>query len=122
MRVGTLETTSFATLCAAFDRAFGGYAASFPASDTFLEEMLRRRGVRLELSVGVWEGGELIGFTLNGLDGDTGYDSGTGVVPAHRGRGLAAVMLERTFALLRDAGATRYQLEVLEANRRAVGL
>jgi ribosomal protein S18 acetylase RimI-like enzyme len=158
MRVGTLETTSFEALCAAFDRAFGGYAVPFPPSAGFLGEMMRRRGVRLELSIGVFlprlaalssvapaqrarlrslqtgpgaigsggveDAGELVGLTLNGLGrwqgAITGYDCGTAVVPAHRGRGLAAVMLEETLALVGAAGATRYLLEVLEANAPAI--
>lgn len=124
MRLSTLEATPLATVAAAFDRAFAGYAVALPPAASFLPELLRRRGVRLELSVGVEDAGELVGFTLNGLGrfrGEpTGYDAGTGVVPSHRGRGLAARMLERTRALVAAAGAGRYLLEVLTTNAAAI--
>lgn len=120
----TLAASSYETLCRAFDRAFGDYAVTFAPAASFLAEMMRRRGVRLELSVGLEDEGELIGFTLNGLGrwqgAVTGYDCGTGIVPAYRGRRLTSVMLEETRTLLRDAGATRYLLEVLTSNAVAI--
>ena len=125
MRIGTLASTPFATISSAFDEAFADYSVAFSPSAPWLGEMMRRRGVRLELSVGVWDDDDrLVAFTLNGL-GDwhrarTGYDCGTGVVPDFRGRRLTAQMLEKTSELLREAGATQYLLEVLQTNERAI--
>ena len=124
MRIDTLAMTSFETITAAFDAAFGDYSVAFSPSATFLGEMMRRRGVRGELSVGVWEDDRLVAFTLNGIGSwhgaVTGYDCGTGVVPDHRGRRLTAAMLEKTGELLRAAGATHYLLEVLQSNEKAI--
>jgi ribosomal protein S18 acetylase RimI-like enzyme len=124
MRLIELGATPLAILCDAFDRAFADYAVGFGPSAGFLGELMRRRGVRLDLSVGVEDGGELVAFTLNGLGrwhGEpTGYDAGTGVVPGHRGRRLTALMLARTAEVLAAAGATRYLLEVLRSNERAI--
>jgi ribosomal protein S18 acetylase RimI-like enzyme len=124
MHTDTLAATSFSTITSAFDAAFGDYAVAFSSSATFLGEMMRRRGVRLELSVGVWDADLLVAFTLNGIGswkGEvTGYDCGTGVIPEFRGRRLTSLMLEKTSALLRSAGATQYLLEVLQSNDKAI--
>jgi ribosomal protein S18 acetylase RimI-like enzyme len=124
MNLVTLAATPPEALARCFDRAFGDYAVAFAPAASFLPELVRRRGVRLELSVGVEEHGELVAFTLNAIGrwrgALTGYDSGTGVVPAFRGRRLTAAMLARTRALLREAGATSYLLEVLGDNVVAI--
>lgn len=124
MNADTLATTSFETICDAFDVAFGDYAVSFSPSASFLGEMTRRRGVRFDLSVGVREGDRLVAFTLNGLgrwQGElTAYDCGTGVIPAYRGRRLTSLMLAKTVELLRAEGATQYLLEVIQANEKAI--
>lgn len=124
MRVDTLASTPFSAISSAFDEAFGDYSVSFSPSAAWLGEMLRRRGVRNELSVGVWEEARLVAFTLNGLGtwlgATTGYDSGTGVVPDYRGRRLTSLMLEKTEELLRAAGAAQYLLEVLQSNDKAI--
>jgi len=56
------------------------------------------------------------------FDGQTAYDSGTGVVPSHRRRGLGRDMMQFILPHLRDAGARRYLLEVIETNIPAVAL
>lgn len=124
MRVDTLASTSFSAIAAAFDEAFGDYSVAFSPSAGWLGETMRRRGVRLDLSVGLWDDTRLVAFTLNGLGtwlGETtGYDSGTGVAPDFRGRRLTSLMLEKTEELLRAAGATQYLLEVLQSNEIAI--
>lgn len=124
MQTATLETTSFETIAATFDLAFGDYAVSFTSSADWLGEMMRRRGVRLDLSVGVRDEESLVAFTINGIGswrGEvTGYDCGTGVIPEFRGRRLTAVMLEKTSELMQGAGATHYLLEVLQSNEKAI--
>ncbi len=49
----------------------------------------------------------------------TGYDTGTGVIPSHRGQGLSRQMLEASIDRLRAHGAVQYLLEVLQSNGRA---
>jgi ribosomal protein S18 acetylase RimI-like enzyme len=91
-----------------------------------LREICTRRGVVLELSPAEFEGERIVGYTLNALGTWNGvpsaYDSGTGVVPSHRRRGLARQLLEVSFPALRARGATQMILEVLEQNERAVAL
>lgn len=119
----TLESIPYATLHRAFLAAFADYAIPFEISLEQFMELHRRRGVRLDLSVGAFDGDDIVGFTFNGLgrwdDHDAGYDAGTGVAPEARGSGLAALMMERSFDLLRAKGATHYLLEVLQSNTTA---
>ena len=81
--------------------------------------MLARRRWVPEASAGAFEDGQLVAFTVNGIDGTRGYDSGTGVVPTHRRHGLAREIMRACYPLLRDRGCTEYVLEVLEGNDRA---
>ena len=118
----TLAEGDFDAVVAAFNEAFSDYAVRFSMSAPQLREICTRRAVVFELSVGAFDGDRLVGFTLNGFDDGTTYDSGTGVVPSHRRRGLARRMMEHIMPVLRDAGARRYVLEVIESNTRAVAL
>jgi len=117
-----LTDGDFDTVVACFNEAFSDYVVPFSINATQLREICARRGVVLDLSIGAFDGERLVGFTLNGFDGRTAYDSGTGVVPSHRRKGLARAMIERIIPPLRDAGAQRYLLEVIESNTRAVAL
>lgn len=123
MKLRSLESTPFDVIYDAFRRAFADYTVSIAVTRPQLEEIHRRRGVRLDLSVGAFDHDELVGFTFNALgtwDGrSSGYDSGTGVCPDARGRRLSTLMMERSLELLRTAGANRYVLEVIQSNTPA---
>lgn len=122
MNLRSLESEAFEAIHAAFAEAFSDYVVRLSPTVDGLREMLTRRGWVPELSAGVYDGAKLVAFTLNGFDGTTGYDSGTGVIPSHRRGGLARQTMEWSRERLRDAGATRYVLEVLEANAPAAAL
>lgn len=118
----TLTDGDFDAVVTCFNEAFSDYAVSFSMTAPQLREIVARRAVVFELSAGAFDGDRLVGFTLNGFDDATAYDSGTGVVPSHRRRGLARDMMAFIMPYLGDAGARRYVLEVIETNTRAVAL
>ena len=118
----SLRADDFDAIHHAFVEAFSDYVVPMKPAPEALREMFTRRGWVPELSSGVFEGKRLVAFTINGLDGTTGYDTGSGVVPSHRRRGLARKTMEHSFELLRKAGVTRYVLEVLEPNVAAAAL
>lgn len=118
----SLRAADFDEIHRAFVGAFSDYVVPMKPAPEALREMFTRRGWVPELSSGVFEGKRLVAFTINGLDGTTGYDTGSGVIPSHRRRGLARQTMEHSFELLRRAGATRYVLEVLEPNVAAATL
>jgi ribosomal protein S18 acetylase RimI-like enzyme len=118
----SLRDDDFDEIYRSFVEAFSDYVVPMKPAPEALREMFTRRGWVPELSSGVFEGDRLVAFTINGFDGTTGYDTGSGVVPSHRRRGLARQTMEHSFELLRNAGATRYVLEVLEPNVAAAAL
>lgn len=122
MVIRILTAGDFEIVHAAFLDAFSDYVVPLAPSREQLLEMLTRRAWLPEASVGMFDDERLVAFTLNGIDGNSGYDSGTGVVPSHRRHGLARTMMERSFELLRERGCTRYVLEVIDSNTRAADL
>lgn len=118
-----LTGADFPEVHRAFLEAFSDYAVPLTLSADDLREMIARRGWVPGASVGVFEGDRMVAFTLNGVGSwkgvPTGYDTGTGVVPSHRSRGLSRRMLEASYDLLRGQGARQYLLEVLQSNERA---
>jgi ribosomal protein S18 acetylase RimI-like enzyme len=120
--VRALRENDFDAIYRAFVDAFSDYVLPMHPTPEALREMFTRRGWVPELSSGVFEDERLVAFTLNGFDGTSGYDTGSGVIRTHRRRGLARQTMEHSIELLRDAGATRYVLEVLEPNTGAIAL
>ena len=119
--IRTLTHDDFQSLHAAFLAAFSDYVVKFALTPEQLAEMLTRRGWVPEVSVGAFEDGTMVAFTLNGVEGDRAYDTGTGVIPSHRRRGLGRALMERSFELLGGRCST-YVLEVLEPNTKAAEL
>lgn len=117
-----LKASDFDAVHPAFLEAFSDYVVKLAPTAEQLRELLTRRAWVPELSVGAYDGDSLVAFTLNGFDGNRGYDSGTGVVPSHRRLGLARQTMEWSIARLHEAGATGYVLEVIESNAPAVAL
>jgi ribosomal protein S18 acetylase RimI-like enzyme len=117
-----LTREDFEALLTAFNEAFSDYVVPLQLTREQLDSMLTRRGWSPGLSVGVFDDDRLVAFTMNGFHVDTAYDTGTGVVPTHRRRGLAKQMMEFLVPHLRDGGVKRYVLEVIETNTPAVTL
>jgi GNAT superfamily N-acetyltransferase len=118
----TLRDSDFSAILAAFTSAFSDYVVPLTPTAEQLREMMARRGFVPELSVGWFEGEEIASFVLNAWSGDSGYNMGTGTRPSHRKKGLSRRLMERSFELLRDRGAARYVLEVIESNEPAAAL
>ena len=122
MVIRTLTAADFDAVHTGFNEAFSDYLVPFALTREQLAEMMRRRGWVPEASVGAFDDERVVGFTLNAIEDDRGYDTGTGVAPTHRRRGLARELMERSIELLRERGCREYVLEVLEENVKAVEL
>ncbi len=118
----TLTGNDFDVVHATFLEAFSDYLVPLALTREQLAEMMTRRGWVPEASVGIFDGERMVAFTLNGIEGDRAYDSGTGVVPSHRRRGLGKEMIDFVEPVLRGRGCAEYVLEVLEPNEKAIGL
>jgi len=120
-----LRAVDKAAVHAAFTEAFADYAMS---SSGLTEERLllrmEKNAVDYGLSVGAYDGGPIVGFTLIGVDSWggalTAYDAVTGIVPAFRGQGLAQRMFDHALPALRERGVERFSLEVLQQNEPAI--
>jgi ribosomal protein S18 acetylase RimI-like enzyme len=122
MVIRTLTAADFDAVHEGFNDAFSDYLVPLTLTREQLAEMQRRRGWVPEASVAAFEEGRVAAFTLNCIEGTRGYDSGTGVAPAHRRQGLAKRMMWRSCELLRGRGCESYVLEVLEGNEKAAAL
>lgn len=118
--IRTLTHDDFQSLFAAFQAAFSDYVVKLSPTPGQLREMFTRRGWIPSLSVGAFDAGSMVAFTVNGVDGTVAYDSGTGVVPSHRRKGLARAVMLKSFEVL--GGCEQYVLEVLEQNAGAIEL
>lgn len=117
--IRSLAGIGWEPLAAAFNAAFSDYVVPMTITADGLAAMQRRRGYAEDVSFGAYDGDRLVGFVLTCLDGDRAYNSGTGVVPGHRGGGLGRRLVEAVIARVR---ARHLVLEVIEANEPAAAL
>lgn len=124
MEIQNLEHIDFDTLFCAFEKAFDDYEIRFEKEE--VRSMLRRRGYNPTLSFAAFVNGSIVAFTLNGtgtFNGiPTAYDTGTGTVKEYRGRNLAGKIFNHSIPFLREAGISRYLLEVLQNNEKAISV
>jgi len=124
MRYRFLKPDDLPAVHATFAKAFADYFVEFTLSADQFQNHLSDNGVRLELSVGAFDGAEMVGLLLNGVDSWQGqlaaYDAGTGVIPSHRGRGIAGQMLRYAIPTLRAKGVGQCLLEVIRENEAAI--
>ena len=110
----------------AFATAFSDYVVPFRQTPDRFREMLTRRGYVPELSLAAFEDGRIVGFTLTGTGSwkgkQTAYDTGTGVIPSHRARGLGSEIFRRAIPVFQSAAIQLVLLEVLSTNTPAIRL
>lgn len=122
----SLENTPLPQLHTAFCEAFGDYSVPIDMPLDRFQSNMKRNGYDPAVSVGAFADGKLVGFIMSGhrtWEGcDTAYDMGTGVIPANRGQGIAKAMVGQLKTLLADKGLSRYILEVITTNTKALSL
>jgi len=122
MTIKPLTNIPHDTLYEAFKLAFLDY--EFQVGYDGFTTMLKRRGYNPCLSFGAFENDTIISFVLNGIGNyrgvPTAYDTGTGTVKEHRGKGLATAIMQHLIPCLKQAGIQQYILEVLQQNEKAV--
>lgn len=122
----SLEDVKLEVIYKVFIEAFSDYQVKLDLSFFKFRNMMVRRGLKLEMSVGIFNNKELIGMVLNGVrrwNGRvTAYDLGTGIVPKYRKMGLTGEALKVVKKLCKEKGVEYYLLEVLQGNTGAVEL
>ncbi|MDR0660396.1 MAG: GNAT family N-acetyltransferase [Prevotellaceae bacterium] len=124
MEIKSLSKVGFDAIFEAFNHAFADYELQLNKEQ--LQAMLKRRGFNSDLSFAAFDESDIVAFTLNGT-GDfngipTAYDTGTGTLKEHRGKGLAAEIFKYSTPYLSEAGIKQYLLEVLQYNTGAVSV
>jgi len=119
IRIRSLKGIDFDVMAEAFNDAFSDYNIPARYTTEYLRDLVTRRGYRPDLAVGAFDGGRLVGFVFNCVDGDAAYNSGTGTAISHRRRGIARQLMQRSIETL---PVKRYILEVIESNERAAAL
>ena len=125
MEIRPLSGTDPEIIWDGFSKAFADYEVQI--NRTQFLALIRRRGFDPDVSFAAFEGKDnIIAFTLNGtgtFNGiPTAYDTGTGTVKEHRGKGLATKIFEYSLPFLKERNLQQYLLEVLQHNTAAVSV
>ena len=125
LEFASLSDQPFSRIHDAFLEAFADYHLDMSyLTQERLENRMIKNGVDYEASVGAFAAGRLVGFTLIGLDHVDGvasaFDAATGIVPEHRGSGVAGRMFDYARQDLVRRGVGRFLLEVLTVNEAAI--
>jgi ribosomal protein S18 acetylase RimI-like enzyme len=120
-----LHRSDFPLVHKTFQQAFADYAIdiSYMTEDVHLRRAYKN-GVDFGASVGAFEEREMVGYTLVGtdifFDKKAGFDIGTGIIPAFRGKGVATGILNKIVEQLSARRFESFYLEVLENNAPAI--
>ncbi len=124
MKINTLKGVKTKDILHVFNESFSDYFIPFHLTEEQLESKMFADKVHLNLSVGVFENGNLIAFILHGFDTINNekvlYNGGTGVIPKKRGSGLTKQMYRFVLPILKEKGIDKLFLEVISENIQAI--
>ncbi|WP_299765321.1 GNAT family N-acetyltransferase [uncultured Dokdonia sp.] len=124
MIINTLTGIETKEILDTFNESFSDYFIPFKLTEGQLDSKMLADKVHLNLSVGVFENGNLIAFILHGFDKINGekilYNGGTGVIPKKRGLGLTKKMYHFILPILKEKGIDTLFLEVISENIQAI--
>lgn len=124
MEVITLDKVSISELTTCFNLAFSDYFVKFSATESYLQQRWKGAGIDFSLSSGVIDEGKLVGFIINGIRDwnglKTAFNSGTGVIPSHRGNRLTEKMYQFLLPKFLENGIQSLGLEVIQENMKAI--
>lgn len=124
MKVSNLSKVSFEELVDCFLLAFANYYVKMPSDPEYYRNRWKAAKVNYELSYGMFSGGRLVGFIIHAVDTrfgiKTAFNTGTGVIPEFRGRGVTKSIYEKALKDLRNKGIEKCALEVIQENEKAI--
>lgn len=124
MEVTNLATISIKEVIDCFLMAFEGYYVKMPTDHHYYVERWKAAGVDFNLSYGMFDEGKLLAFIIHAVDNRGGkliaFNTGTGVIPSHRGKRIVSAIYEYALKDLKQHGMERSTLEVITKNERAV--
>lgn len=126
MEITTLEGIPLSEITECFNEAFSDYFIKFNVTELYLQQRWKGAGVDFSLSTGVLDNEKLVGFIVNGVRDcnglKTAFNTGTGVIPSHRGNGLTEKMYQFLLPRFNENGIQSLSLEVIQENAKAIHL
>lgn len=124
MHINSLSNTPLEAIVDCLLEAFKGYFVQLPSSVKYWEDRFRTARVDLNYSYGMFDGSQLVGFIINGIDDfygkSTAFNTGTGVINAYRGKGIVDSLYEFAIPQFKKLGISSCRLEVITDNERAI--
>ena len=124
LEIKTLKESSLEEIIDCLLDAFQNYFVQMPSDLSYWKSRFRAARVDLGLSVGAYEGNELVGFIIHGIgeyEGSyTAFNTGTGVIQSHRGQKLVDKMYEFIIPILKQIGVVQCRLDVITKNHKAI--
>ena len=124
MIVKKLEGIEFDRIADCFLKSFANYYVKVPTDKNYYKNRWEMAKVDYALSYGMFDGEKLIGFIINAIDNRNGkriaFNTGTGVLPEYRGRGIVKSIYDFAIPDLKNSGITKCLLEVIIENIKAI--
>ena len=124
MQVKSLSSIPFQKLIDCFNLAFDGYFVKMPTEASFYENRWKVAKVDYNLSFGMFDSNQLVGFIINAVDyrneEKIAYNTGTGVIPSYRGRKIVKTLYDFAIPFLKKNGINNCSLEVITENTFAI--
>jgi len=124
MTVKTLVDIDVHQIAEAINQSFSDYIVPFQLNAEQLQYKITQEDVKLDLSVGVFDGETLVGLMLHGLRKNenhlVAYNAATGIIPTYRGKGLLSKMYDFLVPKLQELQVQKMVLEVIEGNDPAI--
>lgn len=124
MDIRSLHDTPLSQIVECLLISFEDYFVTMPSDIDYWRDRFKAARVDLRLSFGAFHGDQLVGFIIHGIDHYhglyTAFNTGTGVIPQHRGQQVVDQIYQYAIPLLRAKGIEQCALEVIQKNHRAI--
>lgn len=125
IKLQSLSKNDLPAIYQSFMEAFSDYVQDASSvTETIFTNRAIKNGVDFGTSVGAFDKGKMVGFTVVAHEDYCGaysaYDAFTGITKPYRGQGLAKEMFEFLVPKLKAKGVKRFYLEVIQKNEPAV--
>lgn len=124
MEIRPLNQTALRAIVDCLLIAFEDYFVPMPSDLNYWADRFKGARVDLTLSYGAFDGDQLAGFIIHGIDDykghRTAFNTGTGVIPRYRGQQLVDKIYAYAISRLKEQGITQCALEVIQDNHRAI--
>mgnify|MGYP000456977244 CR=1 FL=1 len=124
MKIRNLSKTNLDDLIECFLLSFENYFVRMPTDKAYYKQRWQTAKVNYELSYGMFDDEKLVGFIIHAIDKRdkklVAYNTGTGVIPSHRGQKIIQSVYQYAVLDLLKNGIEKCVLEVIIENKKAI--